>query len=181
MFRLILSGLLFFVFIAKAKAKDIYVFEARRPLSLMNRQQLPKDFFINAGTESGLQKDVVVTVQRRQSLYDPYQNKAAGDIMVPVAELRIIYSQDGLSVARIEKMLDRTFLPTLDIDAILVGDRLDLGSAKKRSSKSAQVEPAPKSEPVYGPQAPAKTESAEFSSIAPSPVQSNVTMDSQTL
>lgn len=173
---IIVAILLFFGF--RTFAKDVYIFDAKRQLSLNPGEIKPKDFYINAGTESGLKPNVIVTVSRRQSLYDPYQNKAAGDILVPVAEIRILYSQDGLSVARLEKMFDRGFLPALEFDGIMVGDRLDLSSAKSR--KSAAVQPQA---PVYGPQPAAETitESAEFSSVAPEIRQSDVTINSQTM
>lgn len=180
MLRLIIVGILIF-FVSRAFGKDIYVFEAKRPLSLYNGQTLPKDYFINAGSESGLQKDVVVTVTRRQSLYDPYQNKSAGDIMVPVAELRIIYAQDGMSVARMEKMMERTYLPTLDIEAVMVGDRLDLGSVRKSSKRASAFAPVAPSAPVYGPMPATVTESAEFSSMAPNIIESDVTVNTQTM
>lgn len=169
--------LLFFGF--RTLAKDVYIFDARRPLSLVPGETKPKDFYINAGSESGLKSNVVVTVSRRQSLYDPYQNKSAGDILVPVAEIRILFSQNGLSVARLEKVFDRGGLPGLDFDGVMIGDRLDLDTA--RSSKSAGV--SLPSVPVYGPQPSPETitESAEFSSVAPQIQQSDVTINSQTM
>ncbi len=184
MFKWIVSFLLISICLPSF-AKDVYVFESRRALSLVDGQQLPKDYYINAGTESGLRKDVVVTVNRRTAFYDPYQNKSAGDIMVPVAELRIIYSQNGLSVARLEKMHDRAFLPSLEYEAVMVGDRLDLSSASKREKRAEM--PSVRPIPVYGPRPESKEvieEKAEFSSMAPAaPVipQPDLNLNSQTL
>lgn len=126
------------VFVSFASyGKEIAVFEIRRPLSFENGQDLPKDFYINAGIEVGLKVGMSVGVNRRQTLYDPFQNKSPGDLIIPVGRLRIIHVQDNISVARLEVVTGREALPTLDFDAIMVGDRLDMSTAKMSSGKRA--------------------------------------------
>jgi hypothetical protein len=133
-----------FVALSSAYAKDISVFDIRRPLSMENGQELPKDYYINGGSETGLKVGMLVTITRRLTLYDPFQNKSPGDLLVPVGRLRIIQVQEGLSVARLEDMMERVQLPNLDIDAVTIGDRLDLTTAKMAPKKTAENEtPAP--------------------------------------
>jgi hypothetical protein len=124
---------------AHSQEKEAVVFDIRRPVALDPAKRPEKDYFINAGSEFGLKQDMIVVVTRRQTLYDAYQNKSPGDLIVPVAQIRIIHVQKGLSVARIEKMVDRTGLPNLDLDAILVGDRLDMETARMTKHKTAEV------------------------------------------
>lgn len=119
-------------------AKEIAIFDVRRPLSFENGQDLPKDFYINAGIEVGLKVGMTVSVNRRQTLYDPFQNKSPGDLIIPVGRLRIIHVQDNIAVARLEEMSGRQNLPTLDFDAVMVGDRLDMATAKMGSGKRAE-------------------------------------------
>jgi hypothetical protein len=123
--------------------KDAVVFEIRRQVALDPSKPEPKDFFINAGAELGLKPDMVVVVTRRHALYDSYQNRSPGDLIVPVGQLRIIHVQKDLSVARMEKMLDRGSLPALELDAIMIGDRLDLSTAKMIRTKSAEANEVP--------------------------------------
>ncbi len=134
----IISVVVFFV--AKAFAKDVVVFDVRRQVSLNPDKRPPQDFFINAGSEIGLKEGMLVVVNRRQTLYDSYQNKSVGDLVVPVAQIRIIHVQNSISVARLEKMVDRRYLPSLDFDAVMVGDRLDMETAKMAPQKTAQLE-----------------------------------------
>lgn len=157
-------------------AKEIAVFDVRRPLSFENGQELPKDFYINAGIEVGLKVGMTVAVNRRQTLYDPFQNKSPGDLIIPVGRLKIIQVQDNLAVARLEEVMGRENLPTLDFDAIMVGDRLDMSTAKMSSGKRAENETPEKAEseatsaststePVIVPQ-------EQASPLPPSPVAS---------
>lgn len=157
------------VFVATAaQAKDIAVFDIRRPVSMENGKEVPKDYYLNAGRESGLKVNMVVTVHRRQTLYDPFQNKSPGDLTIPVGRLRIIHAQEGLSVARLEDMLSREKLPTLDIDAIAIGDRVDIKSAKMSPPKTASLEPVAPAMPIEILAVPV-SEQVEASSLAPPP------------
>lgn len=119
-----------FLFMGKVHAKDVSVFDVRRPLAMDNAETPPKDYYINAGSGSGLKTGMSVKVYRRNSLYDPYTNKSPGDLVVLVGQLRLIHVQDDMSVARLDLIEGREKLPTIDFDAIMLGDRVDLTSAK---------------------------------------------------
>ena len=79
-------------------------------------------------------------MNRRHSLYDPYLNKSPGDLVVLVGQLRIIHVQDDMSVARLENIEGRQSLPTIEFDAIMVGDKVDLNTAKMAPRKTAALE-----------------------------------------
>lgn len=154
-------------------AKEIAVFDVRRPLSFENGQDLPKDFYINAGIEVGLKVGMTVAVNRRQTLYDPFQNKSPGDLIIPVGRLRIIHVQDNIAVARLEEISGRQNLPTLEFDAIMVGDRLDMSTAKMGGGKRADNNDSDSNSAAAsneGQETSAST-SAPTPAIVPQPVQ----------
>lgn len=164
--------ILFSAFSLNAFAKNGVIFEIRRPISLEPGKSSPKDFYINAGNEIGLKKNMLVVVNRRTTLYDAYKNSSPGDLHVPVAQIRIIHVQKGLSVARLERLVDRQNLPQLDFDAVMLGDSLDMETAKMASQNTASAEPEQlRAGPV---------DSADFSSLSPSS-ESLVTIPLQTL
>ncbi len=159
-------------------AKDVTVFDVRRPLAMENDQTPPKDYYINAGTNDGLRVGVILTVYRRQTLYDVYQNKSPGDLIVAVGELRIIHVQGEISVARLEKLHTHDDYPNVDFDAIMVGDKADLGSARMAPRKTASLtEGLPIDIKAGSPSAPSTspglTGSKDFSSVSPTPVSTS--------
>ena len=79
---------------------ELTVFDVRKPIALSDKEIIQKDYYINAGSEAGLQKGMIITVIRKVPLYDTYQSRSAGDLTVPVAKVRIIQVQQGNSVAR---------------------------------------------------------------------------------
>ena len=163
-----LVGLLFAFSAVSVQAQEVAIFDARKTLPLSPDEPVHQDFYLNAGTEVGLRPGTIVTVKRRTSLYDAYQNRSPGDLLVPVGDLRVIHSQKGLSVARLHEMLPRKNLPILEIDFIMVGDRLDMSSARAGSEKASASNdsvPAPSSSSVQ--EAKVEVQSATFSSQAP--------------
>lgn len=134
-----------FVFLclgSKVQAKEITIFDVRKSLPLSDAEVVYRDFYINAGTEKGLSPGLVVNVTRRTSLYDAYQNRSPGELTVPVGQVEIIHVQKGLSVARETAVFSRENLPLLDYEHIMIGDFLDMSSAKRVKSKDQKLKKA---------------------------------------
>lgn len=154
--------LLPFYFCQVTFAGDLTIFDVRKPVAMSEKETVQKDFYIDSGSEAGLQKGMVVTVVRRVPLYDTYQSRSAGDLKVEVAKVKIIQVQQGLSVARFVADIPRADIPILEEDYIMIGDRLDMSTATKGKLSAANDDgpgvataPAPAS---AAPVAPAKPE-----------------------
>lgn len=150
-------------------ANDIVIFDVKKSLPMSNTSTTYLDYYINAGTDAGFKEGMVLTVVRRKALYDSYQNTSIGDLKIPVGDLKIIYVQKDVSVARIDNIFSRENLPVLDVEYILVGDQVDVSSVrmtpKKRKKRQTAMKPMPK-EPVTS-SVPNVINKASFSSKAP--------------
>ncbi len=140
-----------------AFAGDLTIFDVRKNLPMSDTEIVYRDFYINGGSESGLNSGMVITVERRMPLYDNYQNRSAGDLQLKVAKIKIIHVQKGISVARLFSEFTRENAPILEDNFIMVGDRLDMDSATSekdsgKDSKKAEAESA--AEPVASSPAP---------------------------
>lgn len=131
-----LALLAFFLFspYLVAQQKDVTIFDSRKNITLADDEPAYRDFYLNGGTEMGIQTGMVIDVTRAISLYDAYQNRSPGELLVRVGQVRIIHVQGGLSVARAYSLYSREDRPMLEDDFIMIGDRLDLGSAKMESN-----------------------------------------------
>ncbi len=134
--KLIKLPLLFFIFSTvevqrvQAAEKEAVVIDVRKNVALSKNDKVYKNFYINAGAKRGLKKGAIVDVLRRLPLHDPLRNMSVGDLKVKVAELEIIFGDEYLSIARISKYENPEERPLLDVDAVMIGDRLDLASIK---------------------------------------------------
>ncbi len=124
--------LLFSVIEVQVQAADgeAVVIEVKKNIQLSKSEKVYRNFFINGGENLGLKKGVIVDVLRRVPFHDPLKNISVGDIRVKVAEIEIIHADGLLSVARQITLENPENRPVLDYDAVMVGDRLDLATAR---------------------------------------------------
>lgn len=152
---------------------DLTIFDVRKNLPMSDTDPVYRDFYIDGGSESGLSVGMVLTVQRRMPLYDSYQNRSVGDLMLKVSKIKIIHVQRGLSVARLQSEFTREGSPLLEDPYIMVGDRIDLSSAssdKKADNGGGESAPTAAAEPTPPPTRTAAqivVNSVELSSQAP--------------
>ncbi len=167
------------------QAEEVTVFDMRNSLALKDSDPVYKDFYLNGGTEQGLRKDMIITVVRRQTLYDSYQNRSPGDLMVKVGLIKIIHVQRGLSVARDFASVARVDHPLLENDFVMVGDLIDLKSAylengsggkKSEHQASTSTNTVPANEPNLSvPQEPEPALKMRKSELASKAVELNPT------
>lgn len=121
-------------------AEEAVVIEVKKNLSLGKTDKIYRNFVINGGSNVGLSKGAIVDVLRRVAVHDPLKNASIGDIRVKVAELEIIHADPKISVARLVSQESPENRPVLDIEAIMIGDRLDLKSIRSLQTASLDKE-----------------------------------------
>lgn len=134
---------LFVAHIANA-ADDLSIIDVRRNIPLSDEEPIYKDFYINAGEDAGLKKNLVVTAVRKIMIRDSSGAQTYGEIEVPVGQLRILAIYGRVAVAREYKLLSRDENPMLEQIGLLVGDHLEL----KGSFVDNKIVPAPKRKTV---------------------------------
>ncbi len=120
-----------------AQAEEIQIFDMRKSLALSDKEPVFRDYYLSRGMESGLRPGMIVTVKRRQPLYDTIHNRSAGDLNLAVARIRIIHVEKGLAVARQHSEFGRQDLPLLEDNFIMIGDEVDLSSATSEGKGKA--------------------------------------------
>jgi hypothetical protein len=132
---------------SKAYAEDISVFDARNTIALSDAEPTYKDYYLNGGTARGLREGMIITVVRKVTLYDSYQNKSAGEMELEVGKIKIIHVQKDLAVARDHAQISRVGHPLLDYDFVMLGDVLDLDTmtteGKNKSASNDEGSSAP--------------------------------------
>jgi len=112
--------------LSQSHAADLSVVEVRRNIQMSEQDAVYRDYYINAGSNAGLKKNMIVQVKRKQSLKDSTGTKNLGEIEIPVGELKILYVENQMAVAREARLLSREEYPVLEQTAIMIGDRIDI-------------------------------------------------------
>jgi hypothetical protein len=85
-----------------------------------------KDFFVNMGSKHGVKAGTQLQVLRKAPTYDLLSKKLYRDMTYPIGVLKVIYSEEDASIARLEKMLPDDQTPALSPRAVMVGDLVQL-------------------------------------------------------
>lgn len=132
----------------KLRAADPAIIDVRRNIQLSDKDPVYRDYYINAGPEFGLKPSMVVKVVRRLPMRDSTGTQAFGEMNVEVGQLRIIFVQDNMAVAREYELFSRDELPMIEQTGIMIGDRIEtkgsfIDSKKKSAKKARREEKAP--------------------------------------
>ncbi|HAG91647.1 MAG TPA: hypothetical protein DCL41_07230 [Bdellovibrionales bacterium] len=122
-----------------AKGPDYSIFEVRRQLALSNDEKTEKDFYIYAGKAEGIREGAVYDVVRRVPLYDGFQNRSLGEVSIKVAQVKVIFVDQNVSIARHFRDFSRAALPVLRDNYILLGDVIDPDSAKNNAGSYTPI------------------------------------------
>jgi hypothetical protein len=130
-----------------AFAAEISVIDVRRNIPLGDAEESYKDFYLNAGSDDGLKKNLVVTVVRSMAIRDATGAQSFGDIAIPVGQLKIIAVYPKVSVAREYKLLSRDDNAMLEQTGIMNGDIIDTKNSfvarNSQNRKPATPSPLP--------------------------------------
>ncbi len=81
-----------------------------------------KDYFINVGSSQGIKPGTVLEVSRKMPTYDLLGEKLYKEIVFPIGTIKVIHVEQGVAIARLDKMLPSDKTPAFSPRAIMVGD-----------------------------------------------------------
>lgn len=141
------------------------IFLVKKNVPMTEQELIRHDYFINAGKQHGLKKGMIIKVNRMVPFQDTSIVKLNEDLELPIAELKLIHVQNGLSVARVHKVLVDETTPIVDYPNVMIGDSVDLGSKRWPSSVT---------------QKSAKLNNKEGSAVKPKPEEDGLNMNAAT-
>lgn len=120
-----------------ASAADIRIVDAKRNIQMYEDEPVVRDFYLSGGSETGLKENLVVEVRRKINVRDSTGTQSLGDLNLPVGRLKILWAQNGLSLAREYERPEGQERAVFDQLGLQIGDRIELKGAfidKKKSS-----------------------------------------------
>jgi len=104
-------------------AAEAIVYSVYKGIDLGNpNDENQKDFFVNLGTNNGVNEGSLLEVSRRSPTYDLTTEKLYKDLVYPFATLKVIHAEKDAAIARLEKIYPQSKTPVLTPRAVIVGD-----------------------------------------------------------
>lgn len=129
------------------------IFDVRKSLAMEPDEPTYHDFYINAGQDVGIKKGQYLPVVRTVPVHDPIQNKQQGLLTIPIGKVQVIHVERNMAVARLANELNGDERPTVEFEAVMIGDRVDPKAASteapktskkpKRKAAAASIDPKP--------------------------------------
>jgi hypothetical protein len=96
----------------------------RRDMGLSNSEVsiAPQDIILNSGSDTGISEGMILSVARSIPILDPYRENKQKQMEIEFAQVKIIHSQDGLSVARLMKIDSLKEGIAIGTRSVLIGD-----------------------------------------------------------
>ena len=109
-----------------AQATEFFVTSVIREFPMKAGEAQYKDYYINAGSNNGLHKGLIIEAVRRMPAYDNINSKLIGDTPVKIARLKLIHVDKGVSVARLVKFYEKENTPLAGFDSVMIGDFIEV-------------------------------------------------------
>jgi hypothetical protein len=96
-----------------------------RKLNYGNEGEIPeKDYYVNIGSNQGVQVGALLEVNRRISTYDLSTERFYKDVTVPIAWIKVIHVEPRVAVARLDHMVPGDKGVLVEPQTIMIGDVL---------------------------------------------------------
>jgi hypothetical protein len=102
------------------------VIAVRREIGLTEYESrmAPQDIVINGGGGEGIEHGMTLNVVRKVPIIDPYYDNQHKELEIRFATVKVIHVQEGMAIARVEK-LDAVYeSPAVGVRGVLIGDFL---------------------------------------------------------
>ena len=107
-----------------AISRNYVVYNIGREIPMSDDHKPKKNFYINIGSNQGVEDGTVVDVYRIISRIDPYKTKKRFNHKVKVAELQVIHTEQDSAIGALKTMDVGKDALYLEVDGIMIGDHI---------------------------------------------------------
>ncbi len=124
---------------AFALEEEFHVVQVTKNFKLSESDPSYHDYYINAGQNQGMQKGMIVPVERRLTVQDNFRKIVDDNVMIPVGKIELISVHEKVSIGRLIEKIPAKTGGVLEYQAIMTGDKVNVARAEMKKSKSADI------------------------------------------
>ncbi len=89
-------------------------------------QILRKNYYVNLGSEQGLQEGTKLDVYRVISKYNPYDDSQRVNYKVKIGTLSVLHAEKESAITQLDTIKANLSDPVLDIERFMIGDHVNI-------------------------------------------------------
>lgn len=111
------------IFAVSLWSKDYVIYSVVQDIPMGDENELiKKNFYVNMGSDQGLEKGTVLNVFRTISRVDPYETKKRYIYKVKVGEVEVLHTENENSITQLVSFNDGEKDPLFEIEGFMIGD-----------------------------------------------------------
>lgn len=123
--------------------EDPMILDVKRSIPLSSQENIIKDYIISGGKSANIKEDRAYKIYREVWVQSKGDANSTIKYKVLVGQVKVINSQNALAIARYlpDPSANQNKVPMVEQPGFLIGDRLELASEKKLSTKEGSLTP----------------------------------------
>ncbi len=106
---------------------EFVIYGVYRGLNFGNPGEMPeKDYYINMGSNQGVEEGSVIEVFRRTPTYDILNNQSFGDMTVKIGFAKVIHVEPKMAIVRLDHLLESAKRASTTPPGFMAGDYVRL-------------------------------------------------------
>ena len=108
-----------------SQARVFQVFGIDQDISLgLENETLVKNYYVNIGSNQGIQKGATLNVFRNINKFNPYENKKRANYHVKIGELKVIHTEGEIAIAILQDLKTSEVDLAVDVNSLMIGDQV---------------------------------------------------------
>ena len=106
-------------------ARDYIIFSIAQDIPMgVENEQRRKNYYVNLGTQQGVQRGTNLEVFRTISRLDPYQDRKRHRYNIKIGELRVLHAERESSISVLEYLDTENAELYTEINTVMIGDEV---------------------------------------------------------
>lgn len=106
-----------------AQARDSLIFSISHEIPMGYPGEKPKkNYYVNIGSNQGVEEGSILAVFRNLSRENPYNNKNRVNYRVKIGELNVIHSEGDSAITELKSIKDGEHDPYFEVEGFMIGD-----------------------------------------------------------
>ena len=120
---------LFLLFSLNSIARDHLIYSVSEEIPMGYENEITKkNFYLNIGSNQGVEEGTVLDVFRVISKSNPYENLKRINYKIKIGEIKVLHSDDEAAIGILTSLNDSNETPLIHLKGFMIGDHVSVNT-----------------------------------------------------
>lgn len=108
-------------------ARDYIIYSIAQDIPMgVENEVVKKNYYMNIGSNQGVQEGSILDVFRLISRLDPYESKKRYNYRVKIGEIEVLHSEDNAAIGHLKGIRSDQRAPFFEVGQFMIGDHVNV-------------------------------------------------------